>query len=91
LDFARGSSDPLTSLPALRELGVCGDFGIGGLGCVGEVVNSMIKLAIGVGSLALSVATTVNAYGLTIKSWPWLIFGSIGAMLLLGILQSDDK
>ncbi len=41
------------------------------------------KLFCTIGSLVLSVAVMVNAYGLTIHSWPWLVFGTIGQLSLL--------
>lgn len=34
---------------------------------------------------AVSIAGMLNGYGLTIQSWPWVIGGSLGAIVLFGI------
>lgn len=44
-----------------------------------------------IGALILGVATTVNAYGLTIESWPWLICGSFGSLMVYVIAQALGK
>lgn len=44
-----------------------------------------------IGAIVLGVATTVNAYGLTIVSWPWLIWGSIASLVIYITAQALGK
>jgi hypothetical protein len=41
-------------------------------------------------ALTLSIATAINGYGLTVHSWGWIIWGSIGSALIGAIFQQAD-
>jgi hypothetical protein len=47
------------------------------------VSAAFAKLFCTIGAIVLGVATTINAYGLEIQSWPWLIWGVIGQLALM--------
>jgi hypothetical protein len=49
------------------------------------------KFVCAVCGLAWSVLVAVKAYGLTIQSWPWLIFGTIGTLVLIGASGAWSK
>jgi hypothetical protein len=48
-----------------------------------EGVVTLAKFLCAVGGIAWSVVVMLNAYGLTIHSWSWLIWGTIGTGLLM--------
>jgi len=43
------------------------------------------SIAIGIISFGLSVAVVINGWGLSPVSWPWIIFGGAGSILLTAI------
>ncbi len=45
-------------------------------------MNALSRFICAVCSLVWSVVVLLNAYGLTIHSWPWLIWGTIGTLVL---------
>jgi hypothetical protein len=54
-------------------------------------MNALPRFVMFAGGFVLSIATTLNAYGLTVVSWSWLIFGSLGSLLLIGLAKVDDR
>lgn len=49
------------------------------------------KLVCAIGSMVLGVFVMVNAYGLTIHSWHWLIWGMLGQLVLLAAAGAWSK
>lgn len=49
------------------------------------------KIACAFASLALNVAVYINAFGLTVQNWWWLIGGSIGTWFLVGLVSIGDE
>jgi hypothetical protein len=58
------------------------------------VGNAFAKLFCALGGIVLGVLILINAYGLTIRSWPWLVWGTLGQLALLAASgawsKSDD-
>ncbi len=55
------------------------------------MMKPLITTLLILGGIAMSVLTTVKAYGLTIESWPWLIFGTIAGVLLIAMGNEVGK
>jgi hypothetical protein len=49
---------------------------------VSDASDSFAKVVVTIVGLCWSVVVTVHAYGLTVQSWPWLIWGTIGTLVL---------
>lgn len=46
-------------------------------------MNALSRFVCAICSLAWSVVVMLNAYGLHIQSWSWLIWGTLGTLVLL--------
>lgn len=53
--------------------------------------SAFAKLFCAVGSMILGVLVLINAYGLTIHSWNWLVWGMIGQLALLAAAGAWSK
>lgn len=53
--------------------------------------GTFAKFLCALASIAWSVVVLLNAYGLTVQSWSWLIWGTIGTLLLLIASGAWDK
>ena len=42
-------------------------------------------------ALGITVLVMIYGWGLTPKSWPWIIFGGIGARLIVAIMEAVVK
>jgi len=51
------------------------------------------KFCCAITAIVLGIVTAINAYGLEIRSWSWLVFGTIAQTILAlaAGLWSDDK
>jgi len=53
-----------------------------------NLIALCLVLLVFAGATALSIATLIHGYGLTVTSWGWVIGGAIGQLILIGIMQA---
>ncbi len=55
------------------------------------MTDAIRKFIFAIAGVAWSIAVTVNAYGLDIQSWNWLVWGTIGTFALLWLAGAGDS
>lgn len=48
--------------------------------------RKLLICALVIVGVSIGIATAVNGYGLVIVSWPWLIGGSFGSVVVAGLI-----
>jgi hypothetical protein len=50
--------------------------------------NIIAGLTLLVASFVVSVLTLIHGYGLTVRSWSWIIWGSLAQLVLTGAISA---